>query len=223
MLGNVLIHFAADADLKTAEDLAAALRTSINDTRYVVRALKTSRNYGSEGQILYSSSGHSTLAGTLARSAGSWLSRTYGRRVTFTPTMDPRVTATAVIVIIPGNASSSAASTEPAGSTGPITDAIVNIVYPAGDDPKMAEDLANFLRTLVTDWKYSVRIVRASTGPRKEGQIEYDNERMGGLAQILARDPAAFISRAYGRRVVLRPTLSGRIGAKAVTLWLPSR
>ena len=87
----------------------------------------------------------------------------------------------------------------------------------------MAEDLANFLRTLRSGWKYSVRTVRATTGPRKEGQIEYDNERMAALAQVLARDPAAWLSRAYGRRVVLQPTMSGKIGANTVIFWLPSR
>ena len=83
--------------------------------------------------------------------------------------------------------------------------------------------LANFLRTLRSGWKYSVRTVRATTGPGKEGQFEYDNQRMAALAQVLARDPAAWISRAYGRPVVLQPTMSGKIGASTVVLWLPSR
>ena len=64
---------------------------------------------------------------------------------------------------------------------------------------------------------------RATTFPSKEGQLEYDNERMAELAQVLARDPAAWLSRAYGRRVVLQPTLSRKIGGNAVVFWLPSR
>lgn len=212
--GTVLVYYAADDDQKTADDLAAALRASINDPRYAVRSFKTARGIGSEGEIRYSSSRLSTLAGTLATSAGSWLSRTYGRRVAFTPTVEPRVTATGVIVIMPGRTAAPAM---------PLVDPVVIIVYPASDDPKMAADLANFLGTLRSGWKYTVRTTRATTGPRKEGQIEYDNERMGTLAEVLARDPAAWISRAYGRRVVLQPTLTSRIGANTVVLWLPSR
>ena len=106
------------------------------------------------------------------------MSRAYGRRVVLTPTVEPRVTATGVIVIMPGR------TTAPA-----VVDPVVTIVYPASDDPKMAEDLANFLRTLRSGSKYAVRTMRATTGPRKEGQIEYDNERMAALAQVLARDP----------------------------------
>jgi len=212
-LGTVLVYYAADDDYKTAADLAFALRKSINDPRYVVRTLKTARGIGGEGEVRYSSSGLSTLTEALAKNAGSWLSRTYGRRVAFTPTVDPRVTATGVIVILPGRASAPAVPPDP----------VVTIVYPAAGDPKMAEDLANFLRTLRSGWKYSVQTVRATTGPRKEGQIEYDNERMAALAQVLARDPAAWLSRAYGRRVVLQPTMSGKIGANTVVFWLPSR
>jgi len=212
-LGTVLVYYAADDDYKTAADLAFALRKSINDPRYVVRTLKTARGIGGEGEVRYSSSGLSTLTEALAKNAGSWLSRTYGRRVAFTPTVDPRVTATGVIVILPGRASAPAVPPDP----------VVTIVYPAAGDPKMAEDLANFLRTLRSGWKYSVQTVRATTGPRKEGQIDYDNERMAALAQVLARDPAAWLSRAYGRRVVLQPTMSGKIGANTVVFWLPSR
>ena len=62
-----------------------------------------------------------------------------------------------------------------------------------------------------------------SSSGLSEGQIEYDNGRMAGLAQVLARDAAAWISRAYGRQVVLQPTLNERIGADRVVLWLPNR
>jgi hypothetical protein len=104
----------------------------------------------------------------------------------------------------------------------PIADPVVTIVYPATDDPTTAEKLAAFLR-MSSRAKYLVRTVRATTGPRKEGQIEYDNERMAGVAQVLADDVTAWISRLYGRRVRLQPTMSGRIGSNAVVLWLPSR
>jgi hypothetical protein len=211
--GTVLVYYAADDDQKTADALAAELGVSINDPRYVVRTLKTPRGIGSEGQVRYSSSGLSTLAGTLAKTAGSWVSRAYGRRVVFTPTVEPQVTATGVIVILPGRPSAPAVPLDP----------VVTIVYPGADGPKMAEDLANFLRTPRSGLKYSVRTVRATTGPAKEGQIEYDNERMAAVAQVLAKDAAAWISRAYGRRVVLQPTLTGKIGSNAVVLWLPSR
>ena len=211
--GTVMVYYAADDDYKTAVDLAAALRKSINDPRYAVRTLKTSRGFGGEGEVRYSSSGLSPLAEALAKNAGSWLSRTYGRRVAFTPTVEPKVTATGVIVIMPGRASALAV---------PLVDPVVSILYPAGDDQKVAEDLANFLRTLRSGWKYTVR-VRSTTASSKAGQIEYDNERMAALAPVLAKDTAGWISRAYGRRVVLQPTMSGKIGANTVILWLPSR
>ena len=211
--GTVVVYYAADDDQKTAEDLAAGLRESINDPRYAVRALKTRRGIGGEEEVRYSSSGLSTLAGTLARSAGSWLSRTYGRRVAFRPTVEPRVSSGAVIVIMPARTPAAA---------GRIADPVVTIAYPTAGDPKTAEELATFLRTRAST-KYLVRTVRATTGPRKEGQIEYDNERMAGVAQVLASDATAWISRVYGRQVVLQPTLSGRIGSNAVVLWLPSR
>ncbi len=212
--GTVLVYYAADDDYKTAADLAFALRKSINDPRYAVRAFKTSRGIGGEGEVRYSSSGLSTLAEALAKNAGSWLSRKYGRRVAFTPTVESHVIPTGVIVIMPGRASAPAV---------PLVDPVVTIVYPASDDPRMAEDLANFLRTLRSGWKYTVRTVRATTGPAKEGQIEYDNERMAALAPVLAEDTAGWMSRAYGRRVVLQPTLTGKIGANTVVLWLPGR
>ena len=86
----------------------------------------------------------------------------------------------------------------------------------------MAEDLAVFLRAR-PDQKYAVRTVRATTGGRKEGQIEYDNDKMAAVAQMLAKDASAWISRTYRRQVVLKPTLSGKIGSNATMLWLPSR
>jgi membrane-associated protease RseP (regulator of RpoE activity) len=211
--GSVLVYYAADDDRNTAEDLAVELRKSINDPRYAVRTLKTSRGVGSEGEVHYSSSGFSTLAETLARSAGSWMSRAYGRRVAFRPTVEPRVTSRSAIVIMP--ARTPAAAGRPA-------DTVVTIAYTPADDPKIAEELATFLRTR-SRTEYQVRTVRATASRGKEGQIEYDNGRMAGLAQVLARDAAAWISRTYGREVVLRPTLSGRIGGDAVLLWLPSR
>lgn len=212
--GSVLVYYAADDDRQTAEDLAAALREAIDDPRYAVRTLKTPRGIGSEGEVRYSSSGLETLAGTLARSAGSWLSRTYGRRVAFKPTVEPRVSSGAAIVIMPARTPAAA---------GRLADPVVTIVYPAADDPKTAEELAAFLRTR-SGTKYQVRTMRARTGPaRKEGQIEYDSERMAGLAQALARDAAAWISRAYGREVVLQPAHTDRIGADAAVLWLPGR
>ena len=210
----MLVYYAADDDRQTAEDLAVALRESINDPRYAVRTLKTPRGIGSEGEVHYSSSGLERLATTLARSAGSWLSRTYGRRIVFRPAVEPRVSSGAAIVIMP-------ARTPAAAGRSP--DPVVTIVYPATDDPKIAEELAAFLRARAGT-EYQVRTMRARTGPtRKEGQIEYDSERLAGLAQVLARDAAAWISRAYGRAVVLQPAHTDRIGADAAVLWLPSR
>jgi hypothetical protein len=98
----VLIYYETNDDQKTAEDLASELQESINDRRYNFRTLKTSRAAGWAGEVRYSSPAFSTLAATLARSAGSWLSRTYGRPVGFTPTADPRVTANGVVVALPG-------------------------------------------------------------------------------------------------------------------------
>ena len=160
--GSVLVYYAADDDRQTAEDLAAALRESINDPRYAVRTLKTPRGIGSEGEVHYSSSGLERLATTLARSAGSWLSRTYGRRIVFRPAVEPRVSSGAAIVIMP-------ARTPAAAGRSP--DPVVTIVYPATDDPKIAEELAAFLRARAGT-EYQVRTMRARTGPtRKEGQI----------------------------------------------------
>ena len=212
--GSVMVYYAADDDRKAAEDLAAELRTSINDPRYAVRTLRTSRGIGGEGEVHYSSSGLSGLAETLARSAGSSLSGAYGRRVTFTPTVEPRVTARTAIVIMPART--------PAASGRLADAAVVTIAYPKADDPRTVEELATFLRTR-SGTEYQVSALPANPGRGKEGQIEYDNGRMAGLAQVLARDAAAWISRAYGRRVVLQPTLNERIGADRVILWLPNR
>ncbi len=211
--GTVMVYYAADDDYKTAADLAAALRKSINDPRYAVRTLKTARGFSGEGEVRYSSSALSPLAEALAKNAGSWLSGTYGRRVAFTPTVEPQVKAKSVIVIMPGRTAAPAA---------PLVVPAVIILYPAGDDPKMAEDLANFLRTLRSGSKYTVR-VRATTAPSKPGQIEYDDERMAAVASILSKDMVNWMSRAYGRGIVLQPTLSSKIGANTVILWLPSR
>ena len=210
---SVVVYYAADDEQKTAEDLAAELRLAINDPRYGVRALRTSRGIGGEGEVRYSASGLSPLAGTMARSAGSWLSRTYGRRVVFTPTVEPRVSSSAVIVIMPARTPAAA---------GRSADAVVTIAYTPGDDPKIAEDLATFLRTR-SPTEYQVRTVRATASRGKENQIEYDNGRMAGLAQVLAREAAPWISRAYRRQVVLQPTLNDKIGADRILLWLPSR
>ena len=71
----VLIYYRTDADQETAEDLVTELRKSINDPRYSFRTLKTSRS--TDGDVLYNPFGHETLAWTVARSAGPWLSGRY--------------------------------------------------------------------------------------------------------------------------------------------------
>lgn len=219
---SVVVYYAADDDQKTAEDLAAELRVSMNDPRYTVRTLKTSRFITREGEVRYSSPDLSTLAGGLARSAGSWLSRTYGRRVAVTPLVDPRVIATSVVVVIPERRSVPATPGRTSAPAVPLPDPVVIVVYPTANDARTAEELADFLRTRRSGWKYSVRTVQKTTGPTG-GQLEYDNERTGELARVLARDIGAWISRSYGRRVALEPRLNGRIGADAVVLSLPSR
>jgi hypothetical protein len=118
-----------------------------------------------------------------------------------------------VVVVIPERTPAPAAA---------LPDPIVTVAYATTADARTADALANFLRTLRSGWKYSVRTEQKASGP-KEGQIEYDNERMGELARVLSREPSAWISRAYRRPVVLQPTSSDRIGADAVILWLPSR
>jgi hypothetical protein len=208
-----VVSYVADDDQQTAEGLAAELRKSINDSRYTVRTVKTSRFISREPEVRYSSSELSTLAGGLARSAGSWLSRTYGRRVAVTPLMDPRVFGTSVVVVIPGRTSAPAVR---------LPDPVITVFYPTVNDKRTAEDLADYLRTRRSGLKYSVLTKEMRTS-NQGSQIEYDNERMGDLARLLAPDLAAWISRAYGRRVVLQPTLSARIGADAVVVWLPSR
>jgi hypothetical protein len=211
--GSVLVQYASDNDRQTAEDLAAQLRDAINDPRYVVRALPSRRNAGNEGTVLYSAANLSTLAGNVAVTAGPWLTKQYNHRVSFAPTIDARIAPRSIVLVMPGKS--------PAAATR-VADPVVTIVFPATDDTGTAEELATFLRTRPNQ-KYQVRTVRATTGPRKEGQIEYDNQQMAAVAQTLARDAAAWISRAYRRPVVLQPTLTGRIGANAVVLWLPAR
>lgn len=210
---TVVIHYASADDRRIAGELATALRETVNNSRYVIRTLNTSRNAGSEGQVRYSASGLSALADALAQSAEAMLSKTYGRRVAFTPLVDPRVTATSVVVVMPGRT--------PAPAT-PLPDPVITVAYAATADARTAEALANFLRTMRSGWKYSVRTEQNASSP-KAGRIEYDNERMGELAQVLARDPALWISRAYGRRVVLQPVKGEKIGRDAVMLWMPSR
>lgn len=186
----------------------------INDPRYGVRTLRTSRNAGSEGgEVRYSASGLTTLAATVAESAAASLSKTYGRRVTFAPIVDARVTATSVVVVMPGRMPVAVA---------PLTDPVITVAYATPADARTAEAFANFLRTLRSGWKYSVRTEQKASSPNA-GRIEYGSERIGDLARILAREPAAWISRAYGRRVVLRPTPTESIGPDAIVLWLPSR
>jgi hypothetical protein len=210
--GTVYIHYAADADQRSAENLAAYLREVINDPGYLVRTIRTTRRLGNEGEVLYNSAMYSTLADTLVRNSSSWWSRQGSRRVAFASKVEPRVGSKAVILIMPGEV---AVPSDLASPT-------VTIVYPNGGDPAMANRLAAYLRTQ-TPQKYLVRTSRAKIGPEREGQIEYDNARMGDVAQVLARDAASWISREYGRRVVLQPTASGRIGSNAVVLWLPGR
>jgi len=123
------------------------------------------------------------------------------------------VIATAVVVVIPGRTPAPAAA---------LPDPVITVAYATAADARLAAGLANFLRTLRSGWKYSVRTEQKASGP-KAGQIEYDNERMGELARVLAREPSAWISRAYGRPIGLQPTSSDRIGADAIILWLPSR
>ena len=212
VMGTVSIHYAAADDQKIAAELATALRETINDPRYAIRTLRTSRNAGSEGEVRYSASRWSALAGTLAQSAGASLSKTYGRRVVFAPLVDVRVISTSVVVVMPGRTPAPA----------PLPDPIITVAFATTADARTADALANFLRTLRSGWKYSVRTEQKASG-LKAGQIEYDNERMGELARVLAREPSAWISRAYGRPIVLQPTASDRIGADAVVLWLPSR
>ena len=213
--GTVLVYYAADDDYKTAADLAAALRKSINDPRYAVRAFKTSRGIGGEGEVRYSASGLSTLAEALAKNAGSWLSRMYGRPGRFHPDGgasghgDRRDRDHAWKDGCTGSASSWFRPSSSSTRLGMIR--------------KWPKIWLNFLRTLRSGSKYTVR-VRATTAPSKPGQIEdYDDERMAAVASILSKDMVNWMSRAYGRGVVLQPTLSSKIGANTVVLWLPSR
>jgi PDZ domain len=219
---SVVVYYAADDDQKTAEDLAAGLRESITDARFTIRTFKTSRFISGEGEVRYSSADLSPLAEALARSAGSWLSRTYGRRVAVTPLVDPRMSARSVVVIVPGKTSAPAIPGRTSAPAVPLPDPVIIVVYPTANDARTAEELAGFLRTRRSGWKYSVRTVQKTTGPTG-GQLEYDNERTGELARVLARDIGSWVSRAYGRRVALEPTLNGRIGKDAVVLSLPSR
>jgi membrane-associated protease RseP (regulator of RpoE activity) len=219
---SVVVYYAADDDQKTAEDLAAELRKSINDPRYTIRTLKTSRIISREGEVRYSSSELSTLAGSLVRSAGSWLSRTYGRRVAVTPLVDPRISARSVVVVVPGKTSAPAIPGRTSAPAVPLRDPVITVFYPTVNDARTAEDLADYLRTRRSGLKYSVLTKQMRTS-NQGSQIEYDNERTGELARALARDIGAWISRSYGRRVALEPTLNGRIGADAVVVWLPSR
>lgn len=212
-LGTVLVHYTAAGEQKTAEVLAAALRETINDPRYTVRIVRSSREIIEDGEVHYSATGLATLAGTLAQSAASTLTRLYGRRVAFERVVDSRVTRTSVIVVMPRRTVASAPR---------LPDPVVIVAYASAPDARTAEALANFLRTLRSGWKYSVR-TEHMVAPAKAGQIEYTTERLRELAQILAREPAAWISRSYERQIVLQPTQSDTVGADAVVLWLPGK
>jgi membrane-associated protease RseP (regulator of RpoE activity) len=208
-MGTVVIHYAAAEDEKYARELAAALRETIGDARYAIRTFMTPRFSGGGGQVRYSTTRLSAMAESVAQGAESSLSRMYGRGVAFAPVLDDRVTASSLIVVMPGRTPAPAAS---------LPDPVITVAYEAPEDERTAEALANFLRTLRSGWKYSVRTQRKSAGDRT-GQID----RMGELAQVLARDPAAWLSRAYGRRIVLQPAKGEKIGRDAVMLWMPSR
>jgi PDZ domain/PASTA domain len=112
---RVLVYYAADADWTAANALASSLRDAVGDPQYAIRAFKSSRLAEAEGEVRYSASGLEPLAARLAATAGSWLSSQRRQRVTFTPTVDPRVSQTAVIVVWPARPGS---STETATSGG---------------------------------------------------------------------------------------------------------
>jgi hypothetical protein len=101
----VSVAYESSSDEATAVALVSELRSAIADPRYAVRPLKSPRYGDEEAAILYSTSGLGSLAATVAKVAGPWVSRTYGRGVRFTPIEEPRVSPRAMIVALPGRAS----------------------------------------------------------------------------------------------------------------------
>jgi membrane-associated protease RseP (regulator of RpoE activity) len=210
--GAVLVYYASQADEQTANDLASHLREQINDRRYVVRSFHTTRATEGQGDVRYSEPALSHLSDTIARAASAWLARNHSRRIGFRSVIEPRVSDKAIIVVMPG--SGSAAAEEPPGP-------VVTIFYRNPDDGETAQSLAAYLR------QQKGLAVRTSLVPRRasgDGQVLYDNDEMAAPARDLAGDARLWLSRAYGRDVVLEPILLKRkIGARSLELWLPNR
>ncbi len=191
--GSVLVYYAADDDRNTAEDLAVELRKAINDPRYACSdaqdvAGRRRRRRGATTAHL--GSRRWPRPWREARDRGCPV--TYGRRVVFTPTVEPRVTSSAVDRDHAGKDVRAGRCHRRRGRH----DRLPRRRTIRQSPRSWPRSCARRSRT-----KYQVRTVRATTGRGKEGQIEYDNERMAGMAQVLAGDAAAWISRAYGRRV----------------------
>ena len=122
------------------------------------------------------------MAEMLVQVAASSLSKMYGRRVAFAPVVDDRVTASSLIVVMPGRTTATAASP---------TDPVITVAYETPADERTAEALANFLRTLRSGWKYSVRTERKSAGHRA-GQTRI-RQRSHGRSRTGPRARAGFV------------------------------
>ena len=97
----VFIHYADEADQRTAEGLASYLRgLGLEGVDYKVSL--SSRRL-EVGKVFYSSEGHADLARTIAGRSGSWLSRTYNRSVLITAEFDPNTSRTALVLAMPGS------------------------------------------------------------------------------------------------------------------------
>lgn len=98
----VFIHYADAADQRTAERLATYLRgLGLPVAEYKV-SLNT-RGLASTGKLQYYSEGQADLARTIAGRSGSWLSRTYDRRVSIQPDLPTPSGRTSLVLWMPGS------------------------------------------------------------------------------------------------------------------------
>jgi beta-lactam-binding protein with PASTA domain len=101
---TVFIHYADEADRRTAEGLASYLR-SLGLPGIAYKVLLSNRGLAT-GKLFYPSEGQAGLAKTIAGRSSSWLSKTYNRnyrRVQIAPELDPSIARTALVLTMPGS------------------------------------------------------------------------------------------------------------------------
>jgi hypothetical protein len=98
---TVFIHYADERDRRTAEGLASYLR-GLGLAGIDYKVLLSNRGL-EPGKVFYSSERLADLAKSIAGHSGSWLSRTYNRRVLIAAELDPKTARTALVLAMPGS------------------------------------------------------------------------------------------------------------------------